>query len=89
MRVRVLLQCLVDSNNFEKISKVTRSKEGCDKLENYHEGGNKVKQIKLQFLIKKYELMLMEENHKVADYFSRLITVVNQMKIYGEAIAEQ
>jgi hypothetical protein len=43
MWVRVLLPSLVDSNNFEKISKVTRSKEGCDILEKYHEGGDKVK----------------------------------------------
>jgi hypothetical protein len=33
--------------------------------------------------------MLMEENHKVVNYFSRLITMVNQMKVYGEAIVEQ
>jgi len=89
MWVRVLLPCLVDSNNFEEISKVTRSKKGCDILEKYHDGGDKVKQIKLKFLIKMYELMLMEENHKFVDYFARLITMVNQMNVYGEAIVEQ
>jgi hypothetical protein len=33
--------------------------------------------------------MLMVEDPKFADYFSKLITVVNQMKACGETITEQ
>jgi hypothetical protein len=36
-----------------------------------------VKQIKLQSLRRKYELMLMEEDQKIVDYFSKLMDVVN------------
>jgi poly(A) polymerase Pap1 len=54
------IQQNVDSNHFEKISKITRSKEAWDILEKYHEGSGNVKQVKLQSLRRKFELMLME-----------------------------
>jgi hypothetical protein len=46
-------------------------------LAKYYDGGDKVKQIKLESLRRKYELMLMEEDQKIADYFSKLMDVVN------------
>ncbi|MCI41122.1 F-box protein, partial [Trifolium medium] len=33
--------------------------------------------------------MLMEEDQKIADYFSKLMTVVNQMKTCGEEFTDQ
>ena len=56
------IQQNVDNQHFEKISKATRSKEACDILENYHNGGEKVKQVKLQSYRRKYEMMQMEED---------------------------
>lgn len=64
-------------------------KEFWDNLEKYDEGRDKVKKIKLQSLRRKYELMFMEEDQKVVDYFSKLITMVNQMKACGETITKQ
>ena len=51
------IQQNVDNQHFEKISKATRSKEAWDILENYHNGGGKVKQVKLQSYRRKYEMM--------------------------------
>jgi hypothetical protein len=51
----------VDSQQCEKISKVTKSKEAWDILEKYHDGGEKVKSSKLQSFTRKYKLMLMED----------------------------
>lgn len=62
------------------VSKVTRSKEACDILEDYHDGSEKVK---LQSLTRKFELMLIEEDQRVSDYLSKLFAVVNQMKACG------
>lgn len=39
-------------------------------LEKYYDGGEKVKQMKPQFLRSKYEQMLMEEEQKIGDYTS-------------------
>jgi len=41
------IQLNVDSNHFEKISKITRSKEAWDILAKDYEGSDNVKQVKL------------------------------------------
>jgi hypothetical protein len=79
----------VDSNHFEKISKITRSKEVWDILEKYYEGNDNAKQVKLHSLRRKYELMLMEDDQRINDYFSKFLSVVNQMKACGEAVLDQ
>lgn len=83
------IQQSVDSGNFERISKFTKSKEAWDVLERYHEGDVKVKQITLQSLRIKFKLMQMEDEQKIVEYIFKLINVVNQMKPCGEAIPDQ
>ena len=83
------IQQNVDNQHFEKIAKATRSKEAWDILENYHNGGEKVKQVKLQSYRRKYGMMQMEEDQKVSDYFSNMIEIVNLMKNCGENISDQ
>lgn len=39
-----------------------------------------MKQVKLQYLRRKYEMVQMEEDQKINDYVSKLIPMVNQMK---------
>jgi hypothetical protein len=58
-------------------------------LAKYYDGGDKVKQVKLQSLRRKYELMLMEEDQKITEYSSKLMIVVNQMKACGEDFSDQ
>jgi len=79
----------VDVGNFEKTSKATKSKEAWDIFEKYHEGDEKLKQIKLQSLRRKFEMMQMEEEKKIPDYISKLINVVNHMKACSETILDQ
>ncbi|XP_045802647.1 uncharacterized protein LOC123896281 [Trifolium pratense] len=54
-----------DAQHFEKISKSTKSKKAWDILEGYHDGGTKVKKVKLQAFRRQYESMVMEEDQKV------------------------
>jgi len=83
------IQQNVDSKHFEKILKITRSKEAWDILAKYYEGNDNVKQVKLQSLRRKYELMLMEDDQRISDYISKLQFVVNQMKACGEEVLDQ
>ncbi|XP_073221473.1 uncharacterized protein [Cicer arietinum] len=82
------IQQSVDSNNFERISKVSTSKEAWDILVKYYTGDEKTKKIKLQMLRRKYELLQMENNENVIDYFNRVQTITNQMKANGEVMTE-
>ncbi|GAU42828.1 hypothetical protein TSUD_185870 [Trifolium subterraneum] len=83
------IQQNVDAHHFEKISKATTSKEAWDILESYHDGGEKVKHVKLQAFRKRYETMQMEEDQKVSDYFSKLLEIVHQMQTCGENVTDQ
>ncbi|XP_027187614.1 uncharacterized protein [Cicer arietinum] len=51
-------------------------------------GGEKTKKIKLQMLRRKYELLQMENNENVTDYFNRVQKINNQMKANGEVMIE-
>ena len=65
-------QC-VDSAHFEKIAAVTTSKEAWDILAKACSGDEKLKKVKLKTLKRHYELLQMENNERVCDYFTRLL----------------
>ena len=48
-----------------------------------------MKQVKLQSYRRKYEMMQMDEDQKVSDYFSKMIEIMNLMKNCGENISDQ
>ncbi len=45
--------------------------------------------MKLQTLRMQFQNLQMKASEKVKDYFSRLIKIVNQMRLYGEDIKDQ
>ena len=66
---------MVVTSNLYKISMITNATEAWDILEKYHEGDEKVKHVKLQSLRRKFQLIQMEEDHKIADYISKWSTL--------------
>ncbi|CAJ2640476.1 unnamed protein product [Trifolium pratense] len=81
-------QC-VDAKLFEKIADFTTSKEAWDTLQKSYGGDAKVKKVKLQALKRQYELLEMKNDETIADYFTRVVTLTNQMKNCGSNLAEQ
>ncbi|PNX84532.1 hypothetical protein L195_g040593 [Trifolium pratense] len=81
-------QC-VDSSNFEKIVGAKTAKAVWDILSNAHGGGDKVKKVKFQSLRRQYELLGMMDKESIGEYFTRLQTLVNSMKNYGEVISDE
>ena len=84
-----ILHQSVDAANFEKIAMAQTSKEAWDILQKSHDGATKTKKIKLQTLRRQYELLQMEKNESVAEYITKVQTMVNSMKGYGEKITVQ
>ncbi|XP_050915221.1 uncharacterized protein LOC127130209 [Lathyrus oleraceus] len=78
----------VDEDTFEKISNATTAKEAWDKLQTCNKGVEQVKKIRLQTLRGDFECLFMEESESISDYFSRVLSVVNQLKRNGEDIDE-
>ncbi|XP_019435536.1 PREDICTED: uncharacterized protein LOC109342032 [Lupinus angustifolius] len=81
-------QC-VDGANFEIIDGAKTAKEAWDSLEKSYKGATKMKKVKLRTMRRKYELLQMEENETIAYYFTKILTLINQMKSYGEEVKGQ
>jgi hypothetical protein len=53
-----------------------------------YEGNKRVKRSILQALRKEFEILEMKSGEGVSDYFSRVMTVANKMRIYGEQMRD-
>ncbi|RDY03537.1 hypothetical protein CR513_12872, partial [Mucuna pruriens] len=73
-------QC-VDSANFEKIVLANSAKEAWDILNKSYGGADKIK--------KTYELLAMNDQELVRDYFTRIQVLVNSMKACGEKVSDE
>ncbi|XP_019431131.1 PREDICTED: uncharacterized protein LOC109338370 [Lupinus angustifolius] len=84
-----LIHKCVDGANFYRIVGAKIAKESWDSLEKSYEGAAKMKKVKLQTMRRKYKLIQMEENETIADYFTKILTFINQMKSCGEEVKGQ
>lgn len=76
----------VEDSVFEKIAEATTSKQAWDILKTIFKGVDRVMRIRLQSLRAEFESAHMNEGEKVSDYYSRLVSIVNQMKRNGEKV---
>ncbi|XP_019434427.1 PREDICTED: uncharacterized protein LOC109341078 [Lupinus angustifolius] len=81
-------QC-VDEAHFEKIAATKNSQEAWGILEKCNKGAEQLKKVRLSTMRRQYELMQMESQERVAQYFNRIITHTNAMKACGELISDQ
>ncbi|XP_019415271.1 PREDICTED: uncharacterized protein LOC109326848 [Lupinus angustifolius] len=80
-------QC-VDHSNFDKISEAQTSKEAWETLEKCYGGSTKVRKVKLQMMRRQFELLQMEEDERISDYFARIRSLINLMRGCGEQMNE-
>ncbi|XP_074265931.1 uncharacterized protein LOC141588385 [Silene latifolia] len=73
---------------FPRIMRATTAKEAWDSLQQEFQGDIKIRTIRLNTLRKDFENMKMKDDEDIKDYTSRLMEVVNQMKMYGEDITD-
>ncbi|KAJ6727747.1 ZINC FINGER CCHC-TYPE-RELATED [Salix koriyanagi] len=59
-----------------------------DKLQVEFEGSNRDKTVKLLAFKREFELMKMKDHESVKVYSSRLMNVVNQMRLLGETFED-
>ena len=73
----------MEENSFEKIADATSSKEVWEILQNSYKGVEKVKKVQLQMLCKEFEQLEMKEKELISDYFTRVLSIVNQLRKNG------
>ncbi|XP_028099711.1 uncharacterized protein LOC114299219 [Camellia sinensis] len=74
----------IDESSFEKISTTTTSKEAWSILRNLHCRIEKTIRVRLQVLRGEFEMLYMNGNESISEYFNRTLTIVNKMRRYGE-----
>lgn len=69
----------IDESGFEKITKVTSSKEVWVILEVVYRGDNYVRKVWLQTLKGEFENLKMEDKEGVTEYITRVEKVTNEL----------
>lgn len=84
----ILHQC-VDAANFKKISMDSTAKKAWEILDKAYAMADKLKNMRLQTQRRHYELLQMENSEGVANYFTRVQSLINLMKDCGEKFTDQ
>jgi len=83
-----LMHQSVSNEIFEKIMHYESAKETCDALEKLYSSDGKLKKRRLQTLRRQYEVLKMEEEESISQYFDKVINLTNQMTRNGENVTD-
>ncbi|GJV79511.1 hypothetical protein Tco_1515381 [Tanacetum coccineum] len=73
---------------FEKVTNETTSKEAWEIFQNAFKVINKVKRVCLQILGGEFKKLQIEESKTISDYFTRVLTISNEMKRNGKSLSD-
>jgi uncharacterized protein YfeS len=88
-KVLGILQNVVTNEIFLRISNEVTSKVAYDVLQVEFRESTKVRAIKLQSLRRNFKHLKIANSKLLKDYITKVLDIVNQMKAYGEKIAEE
>ena len=84
LKVKNYLFQAIDRTVLDTVLKKDTAKNIWDAMKKKFEGNARVKRSHLQALRIEFETLEMRSGEGVTEYFSRVMTVANKMRIYGE-----
>ena len=78
----------IDRTVLETLLKKDTSKDIWDSLKKKYQGTSRVKRAQLQALRKEFEMLQMKGGESVNEYFAKILTTANQMKMHGEKLED-
>jgi hypothetical protein len=88
-KAKFWIQNSVDDSIFSKIIGASTSKQACDILKSAYQGNDRVKTFKLQTLRMQFETLRMTESENMDQFMTKVMGIVNQIKLTSEAITDQ
>lgn len=88
LKVKNYLFQAIDRTILETILQKDTSKQIWDSMKRKYEGNTRVKRSILQGLRKDFEILEMKAGENVNDYFARVMSVANKMRVYGEQMRD-
>lgn len=85
-KVLFFIQQAVHESIFSRIVAATTSRQAWMILQTKFQGSLRVVVVKLQILQLEFEVLQMKSNEAVQDFISKVMTIVNQIKTYGDFI---
>ena len=79
----------MEKSIFPLVTAATRSKHAWDTLQNSYQGTSKVKLVRLQMLRRDFENLQMSNSETINDFFTRALSIVNQIKSHGDTLDDQ
>jgi hypothetical protein len=86
---KLWIQNSVDDSIFQKIIGIVTSKQAWDILKSAYQGNDRVKIVKLQTLRTHFETLKMTDSENIDQFMTRVMGIVNQIRLTGEAIPDQ
>ncbi|GAV72255.1 UBN2 domain-containing protein [Cephalotus follicularis] len=83
------LHFAVSNTLFPRIVSAKSAKEAWDTLKEVFQGSERTKAIRVLHLRRQFSNLKMKESEEVKDYISKLMEILNQMKIFGEDFTDK
>lgn len=88
LRVKNYVFQAIDRSILETILQKETSKQIWDSMKKKYQGNERVKRSQLQALCREFETLEMKAGESISDYFSRVMSVANRMRIHGEQMQD-
>ncbi|XP_017441106.1 uncharacterized protein LOC128193881 [Vigna angularis] len=88
LKVKISLFQAIDRTILETVVQKETSKQIWDSVKLKYQGTTKVKRAQLQALQRDFETLHMNMGESVTDYFSRTMTIANNMRIHGDKLED-